>query len=103
MEPRKIRLPDGKIGLFRADATREEIRALIERDYPTAFTDLSQENQQQQQEEQKSSMFGEQTQQEEASGFFSNLYETGLKGTLKRMGTYPVSYTHLTLPTKRIV
>ena len=93
MEPRKIRLPDGKIGLFRADATREEIRALIERDYPTAFTDLSQENQQQQQEEQKSSMFGEQTQQEEASGFFSNLYETGLKGTLKRMGTYPSLYS----------
>ena len=90
MEPRKIRLPDGKIGLFRADATKEEIRALIERDYPTAFTDLGQEDRQ---EEQKSSMFGEQVQQEEASGFFSNLYETGLKGALKRMGTYPSLYS----------
>ena len=37
MEPRRIRLPDGKIGLFRQDHTDEQIRSIIEERYPDAF------------------------------------------------------------------
>lgn len=37
MEPRRIRLPDGNIGLFRQDHTDEQIRSIIEERFPDAF------------------------------------------------------------------
>ena len=37
MEPRRIRLPNGNIGLFRQDHTDEQIRSIIEERFPDAF------------------------------------------------------------------
>jgi len=37
MADRKVRLPDGKIGLFRADQSDAEIKSLIQQQYPEAY------------------------------------------------------------------